>query len=214
MNDQNVDPGGIDLEAMLRDIDGKDLELLDPPDEIWEGIEAATSMRQNGLETVVPTEFRWWAASRVLIGVAAALIVVMVLVFGFLVSSDDGGEVLAAATLEYDPVNFDALGNAAAAEVELISNEGKLTINLVNARLPSPGEGADLEVWLIRPDADGNVADLISLGVVDSADPGSLDVPPGHDPAVFHIVDISIEPRDGDASHSGRSILRGPLHNA
>ncbi|MYG91790.1 MAG: anti-sigma factor, partial [Acidimicrobiia bacterium] len=85
------------------------------------------------------------------------------------------------------------------------------TIALVAATLPSPGADADLEVWLIQPDDQGNVADLVSLGVVSPTDPESLDVPPTHDPAVFFVVDISVEPRDGDAGHSGRSILRGEL---
>ncbi len=79
---------------------------------------------------------------------------------------------------------------------------------------PTPEAGADLEVWLIRPDADGNVADLVSLGVVDPADPGSLDVPGGYVPDAYYVVDISVEPRDGDAGHSGRSILRGPRRGA
>ena len=36
-------------------------------------------------------------------------------------------------------------------------------------------------------------------------------VPAELDPDVYSIVDISIEPRDGDEQHSGRSILRGAL---
>lgn len=67
-------------------------------------------------------------------------------------------------------------------------------------------------MWLIRPDDEGNVADLVSLGVVDPADPGTLDVPAGYNPDVFFVVDISVEPRDGDPAHSGRSILRWPLN--
>ena len=82
---------------------------------------------------------------------------------------------------------------------------------IVDAALPSPGVGADLEVWLIRPDDAGNVASLVSLGVIDPTDPGSLAVPAGYDPDAYFIVDISVEPRDGDISHSGRTILRGPL---
>jgi len=34
------------------------------------------------------------------------------------------------------------------------------------------------------------------------------------DPDVYSIVDIGIEPRDGDVAHSGRSILRGTLTDA
>ena len=109
--------------------------------------------------------------------------------------------------------NFDALGARARAGADLIAGDGGHSIELVDAALPSPEAGADLEVWLIRPDDEGNVADLVSLGVVDPADPGSLDVPAGYDPGAYFVVDISVEPRDGDPTHSGRSILRGPLED-
>ncbi|MXV86058.1 MAG: anti-sigma factor [Acidimicrobiales bacterium] len=82
---------------------------------------------------------------------------------------------------------------------------------LVDASLPAAGSGADLEAWLIQPDDHGNVADLVSLGLIDPADPGSLAVPLGYDPSLYSVVDISVEPRDGDPAHSGRSILRGVL---
>jgi hypothetical protein len=36
-------------------------------------------------------------------------------------------------------------------------------------------------------------------------------VPAGLDPSSHYVVDISIEPRDGIAAHSGQSILRGAL---
>ena len=68
------------------------------------------------------------------------------------------------------------------------------------------------EAWLIRPDVAGNVANLVSLGVIDPTDPGSLAVPAGYDPDAYFVVDISIEPSDGNAAHSGRTILRRPLH--
>ena len=110
-------------------------------------------------------------------------------------------------------MNFDALGTQARAGAELIADDSRRSIELVDAALPAPEAGADLEVWLIQPDDEGGVADLVSLGVVDPADPGSLDVPVGYDPSTYFVVDISVEPRDGDAGHSGRSILRGPLRD-
>ena len=50
--------------------------------------------------------------------------------------------------------------------------------------------------------------------MIDPTDPGSLTVPAGYDPDAYYVVDISIEPRDGDTAHSGRTILRGPLQQA
>lgn len=211
MNDRNLGPSDAELEAMLRGFDEQDLELLDPPDDVWDGIEAAMGAAAAAPATVTPLGSRQRRARGTLIGVAAAIIVAVVAVVAVYVSRDDSSEILATATLAYDPATFDALGATAGANADLVSDDGTLRIDIVEATLPSPGEEADLEVWLIEPDAEGNVADLVSLGVVDPSNPGGLEVPPSHDPAVYYVVDISVEPRDGDASHSGRSILRGPL---
>jgi hypothetical protein len=40
---------------------------------------------------------------------------------------------------------------------------------------------------------------------------GTFVVPADLDPDTYTVVDISIEPRDGDEAHSGRSVLRGEL---
>ncbi|MCE2528654.1 MAG: anti-sigma factor [Acidimicrobiia bacterium] len=211
MSDRRVDPLERDLEALLRDMNEVDIELLEPPDEVWDNIEAQIGSQQDGLANVIPLDSKKRPVRRVLVRVAAALIVAVIGVGAFLAFNSDNGEVVASATLAYDPVSFDPLGSNASGGANLVSDDGRLTIDIVDADLPTPGEGAELEVWLIRPDDDGNVADLVSLGLVDPNDPGSLEVPPSHDPATYYVVDISIEPRDGDASHSGRSILRGLL---
>jgi len=160
---------------------------------------------------VVPLHSRRRNLRRVFMGVAAAVVAAFIGVVVLVSLSEDAEEVLATATLAYDPLSFDSLGATAAAGADLVSEDGRLTVALVDATLPSPGAGADLEVWLIQPDEQGNVVDLISLGVVSPTDPESLEVPRSHDPAVYFVVDISVEPRDGDAGHSGRSILRGAL---
>lgn len=67
-------------------------------------------------------------------------------------------------------------------------------------------EGDDREVWLIRSDA----SDLVSLGLLTGGS-GVFEVPDEIDPEEFNLVDVSDEPRDGDPTHSGNSIVRGPL---
>jgi hypothetical protein len=89
-----------------------------------------------------------------------------------------------------------------------VSADGELQIRLTDTQLPQLDD-EDLELWLIEPDAAGNPVDVAPVAVLDSS--GTYVVPAGLDPESHFVVDISIEPRDGDAAHSGRSILRGPL---
>lgn len=201
-----------EIEAMLRDLEAADLELLEPPDDVWAGIESAARAAEDENGAVVSLESRR-TRRRLAIGVAAVLVVVVAGLAALLLARDDPSEVVATASLGYDPESFDELGAQAQAGAELVVDGGRHSIVLVDAALPSPEAGADLEVWLIRPDAAGNVAGLVSLGVIDPADPGSLAIPAGYDPDAYFVVDISIEPRDGDAAHSGRTILRGPLQD-
>jgi anti-sigma-K factor RskA len=83
--------------------------------------------------------------------------------------------------------------------------ERELTVNLDSA---SEHDGF-LEVWLLSPDASG----LVSLGVL-RGDTATFPVPDGLDLGEFPVVDISVEPFDGDPSHSGDSVVRGTLDDA
>jgi anti-sigma-K factor RskA len=212
-----------DLEALLREVTDDDRRRVAPPAALWDRIESEVTGGEGEPGGELPPEVsrlddrrRRRRVAPIVIGVAAALLLV---VAGFVVVlRDDGSDstVVARAQLSYDPEQFDALGADATAGAELLElDDGTEEVKLVDATLPSAeDEDADLELWLIRPDADGNVADLVSLGLVDPDDPGTFVVPPDYDPAVFTVVDISVEPRDGEPTHSGRSILRGPFVQA
>ncbi len=216
MDDKHARRSDADLEAMLRDLDAEDLELLEPSEEVWEGIESAARAADGATGAagaVVQIESRRRRARRTVLGIAAALVLAAAGVAGYTLTRDDPAVIVASASLAYDAETFDALGAEAQAGADLIADDGMHSIAIVDAALPAPEAGADLEVWLIRPDDEGNVADLVSLGIVDPDEPGSLDVPTGYDPADYFVVDISVEPRDGDPTHSGRSILRGPLND-
>ena len=63
------------------------------------------------------------------------------------------------------------------------------------------------EVWLIDPD----VTKLVALGALPAGSIGTFTVPPGVSIADFPIVDISLEPLDGDPAHSRNSLMRGTL---
>jgi anti-sigma-K factor RskA len=211
MNDKHFDPGNDALERLLREMEEKDLELLEPPPEIWQGIESTLAAGKDAQAAVVPIAPRRRSLRRAYLGAAAVVVAAVVGMVAFGTMREDADGILATATLAYDPVIFDSLGATAAAGANLVSEDGRLTVKLIDVVLPSPEVGNDLEVWLIQPDGEGNVVDLVSLGVVSPTNPEGLEVPPSHDPAVYFIVDISVEPRDGDTGHSGRSILRGAL---
>jgi anti-sigma-K factor RskA len=66
--------------------------------------------------------------------------------------------------------------------------------------------GAYYEVWLI----DRSVVGMFPLGVVR---PGAqtVELPAGLNLADFPLVDVSVEPLDGNPTHSGVSVVRGEL---
>ena len=213
MGDDRMGWSDSDVEAMLRDLDADELELLDPPEEVWDGIASAALVEESRPGTVVAMEPRQ-RLRRIILSAAAAVVLIAVgVTLVVTLGGDDPAQVVASAELAHDPASFDALGAEARAGADLLDHDGRQSIKIVDASLPLPEAGADLEVWLIQPDDEGNVADLVSIGLLDPEEPGSLDVPTGYDPSVYFVVDISVEPRDGDASHSGRSILRGPLQD-
>ncbi|WP_420436129.1 anti-sigma factor [Candidatus Poriferisocius sp.] len=212
MDEERTGRTDSDIDAMLRDLDASELELISPPEDVWEGIESAVQAGADAPGAVVSLEFRRRKARRIMLSAAAALVLVAGgIAAAVTLTGDDPARVIASAELAYDPDGFDELGAFARAGAELIAEDDGHSIEIVDASLPSPEAGADLEAWLIQPDEEGNVADLVSIGLVDPEEPGRLEVPAGYDPQAFFVLDISIEPRDGEAGHSGRSILRGPL---
>ena len=69
----------------------------------------------------------------------------------------------------------------------------------------STGDGF-YEVWLIDPET----FQMIGLGALtDSA--GRFPIPEGLDLSRYTVVDISLEPLDGDPVHSTDSVVRGEL---
>ena len=63
------------------------------------------------------------------------------------------------------------------------------------------------EVWLINVDGKR----MVAVGLLASGDAGQFEVPLGLIDKGYRIVDISVEPDDGDPTHSGVSLARGEL---
>ena len=88
----------------------------------------------------------------------------------------------------------------------VVDGEGPQEVVVRAAGLPALDD-ADYEVWLLDP-AEGRLA---SLGVLDADGVARLAVPAGVEVADFPALDVSVEPRDGDPTHSGDSVLRGSV---
>lgn len=107
---------------------------------------------------------------------------------------------LASATLDALPDHAGAVGAAAIEQ----RSDGSRTLSVtLDSSASAPGYR---EVWLLTEDASG----LISLGLLDG-DRGDFVVPANVDLERYPVVDVSIEPTDGDPTHSGDSIVRGQL---
>lgn len=141
-----------------------------------------------------------WAA-----GLAAAVTLVAGLGLGRLTSGDGtpaepGGTVIAAADL----TALDDTG-AARGVARAVRSDGSITLRVQARELGA--ENGFHEVWLINLDGTR----MVALGVLPEGDTGEFQVPRGLLDEGYRIVDISIEPNDGDPTHSGVSLARGKL---
>ncbi len=138
----------------------------------------------------------------ILVAVAAAFLLVAVPV-GLALRGDDADVELASAELL-------VLDEAAAEDVataSLVSKGSDLFLELETEDIAL--DGTDFaELWLLRVDDDGNI-EPISLGRADGS--GRYDVDDDLDLDATWLVDVSIEPDDGDHEHSGHSVLQGDL---
>jgi hypothetical protein len=150
---------------------------------------------------VVPLRTR---RSRLLLAAAASLVVGVGIGAGAVAlgTGDDDGLAVAAAAL--DPLGGSgASGTARVVERDDGSRALELTLDAV------PLDEGYYEVWLL----DEAVARLVPVGVVQSGSDATLELPPGLDLGEYPVVDVSVEPLDGDPSHSGESVVRGVLES-
>jgi len=148
---------------------------------------------------VVPLRTR---RSRLLLAAAASLVVGVGIGAGAVAlgTGDDEGLAVAAAAL--DPL-ADSGATGEARVVERADGTRVLEVDLTAA---DPERGF-YEVWLL----DEAVEDLVSLGIVRGGSEVALTLPSGVDLGEYPIVDVSVEPLDGDPEHSGVSVARGTL---
>lgn len=137
---------------------------------------------------------------RMLIAVAAALIAFVVV--GSVAIAGLGGDPAPVYAAEISNADLpEAFDGTASVTVE-VDDDPQIEISF-DAPVPT---NEPVELWLLS--ADGT--DIVSVGLVEAGDT-TWDWPEGLTPEDYPIVDLSIEPADGDPTHSGRSILRGEL---
>ncbi len=98
-------------------------------------------------------------------------------------------------------------GNKQGGGVAVVAERGKQRQLIVQAQLPPSPRRTAYEVWLYNSDGD---AQSIGAQVTDRQGryQGAGPLPADFDK--FKYIDISREPIDRNAKHSGQSILRGP----
>jgi anti-sigma-K factor RskA len=177
-------------------------EEVPPPPGVWDAIAAATGAATAPRPEAPPAEVlplrprpnrtRW-------LTLAAAVLVGGVVGAGAVaLTRDDGGAVVASTAL--DPLDApDASGSA-----EVRQRDGTRSLQ-VDLDAPALSSGY-YEVWLLQPDA----VRMVPVGVVHRGDT-VLPLPDGLDLEDYPLVDVSVEPMDGDPTHSGVSVARGTL---
>ncbi|MDH3293783.1 MAG: anti-sigma factor [Acidimicrobiia bacterium] len=236
---EDFDTEDFDTEIMsiLSELTDDDRERLNPPPFVWNAIadtvasdrdghpnRELTLIEDNGavLAEITPIErratttialnrpspppaiqpssaWRQWLPVAAAIGVAIAGGLVTWAFSGQIVDSTNG-EIVAAADITNEglPVANDASGRARLTEID-----GAYQLELDVPDLPD-ADGF-YEVWIIDTDVEG----MYSLGVVTGD--ATFTLPPNIDPADYPVIDVSVEPADGDPTHSGQSIWRGVL---
>lgn len=175
-------------------------------DHLWDGIAAeafgpradtADGMAQPSADALpMRSRTSWWVGLAAVVAAAAA--VVALVTVGPL-SPDPEPPPIAAADLQ-------PFGDAEVSPVEgsFVLSDGTPLLQVDLSDLPSQPD-AFYEVWLLDPE-EGR---LVSLGPV--RPDGTYALPAGTAVDDFPAVDVSVEPRDGDPTHSGASVLRGPV---
>jgi hypothetical protein len=180
-----------------------------PPPRVWEAIAAATGVTATPPSAPAPEEppapvaevlpFR--SRQRSVLLVAAAVVAGAAVGAGAVavLSDRDDGEAVTAVAL--DPL----ADNDASGRAEVVVRDDGTRVVEVDLDAPALDDGY-YELWLI----DREVVGMVPLGVVS---PGSqtFELPADLDLGQFPLVDVSVEPLDGDPTHSGVSVARGEL---
>jgi anti-sigma-K factor RskA len=217
-----------------------DDEPRQPPPRVWDAIAAQVEAERGGVDTSPPVNApsarprpsgartalapptvldaarrrRAGWSRRTAAGLAAAACLgVAAGVGGTWLAVREDGSAPTPAPLTLATGALDALavdGATGAAEVQRTDGGTQLTVQVDGIPAEVPG-GGFYEVWLLDEAAER----LVSVGHLGPAEGGSFrgtfQVPAAVDLAEYRVVDVSVEPVDGDPTHSSVSAVRGVL---
>ncbi len=198
--------GDDEIRAIASSLEAHDAERIAPPAAVWDAIaaelevEIATSEAQ-ARRSAGRAGRRWFTNPGPLLLAAASILIVGLVAVSLTRPTADDTVPLATAQMTDEGL---PVSTTATATAQVICDDDGCVVDVDLTEIPS-ADAADLELWVINAD----VSDMHSLGFVTES--ARFDLPDGVSATDFPIVDISIEPRDGDASHSGQSVLRGVL---
>jgi hypothetical protein len=182
-------------------------ELPRPPERVWHGIAAAVRPEQAQKPAIVRAltpddrKKRRWAAPLIAALAAAILAIAGTVTVIRLAQRPAAPDVTARASLL--PLT---LAPPSAGGIARVLSGDELQLRVRNLPLTT----GYYEVWLIDPE---NTTRMMALGNLPNTPEVVLPLPPGADLNRYRLVDISAEAYDGDAAHSGKSLLRGTLTN-
>ncbi|GIF47964.1 anti-sigma-K factor rskA [Asanoa ferruginea] len=180
-------------------------DLPPPPERIWQRVEAdiaGSATAPSPVRELVKRSGRArprWLTPVLAAAAAAVLAVAGTVAVDRFVLRAPAERVTARATLSPLPT----VPGSAAGTVRVLS-DGEMRIDVRNLPLTTGFH----EVWLIDPD---DPTRMTAIGNLSDKSSALLTLPPGIDMNRYRLVDISDEPHDGDAGHSGHSLLRGTL---
>lgn len=190
-----------EIVALARSVEPHDFERIDPPAQVWNNVLAELEVEVASQEaTARRVNQRWFTPARLLSAAAATLLMVGVAVAVVTLTGDEAPLELAAAVMTDEGL---PVSTPAVADATFLCEEDACFVEVDLTTLPDAGVDS-LELWVI----DGDVSDMHPLGNITETK-ARFEVPAGVTADDFPIVDISIEPDDGDPTHSGQSVLRG-----
>lgn len=204
----------VELDRLVEELRPVVSRLETLPDEAWDPPEPPPlvmpgsppdNARVPAFDSPAPRRagFGWLRAGA---GFAAALVILAAgVIIGIQLESDGPSDSSAPVqTLALESIG-DEVPAGASGEVSLTSSEED-AVTLDVSGLNPTGSDEFYELWLL-----GKEGELVALGTfrVEPDGDSQIEVPLPVNPGDYEYFDVSIQPDNGDPSHSGRSVLRG-----